>query len=316
MSRTKVAVLDDYQAVAASCADWPSLGCDVTFFDRHFAGPAEVAAVLRDYEVIVAMRERTPFGRDLLAALPDLRLLITTGMRNASIDLEAASELGVTVCGTRSPGHATAELAFALIQNLARGLTTEVESVRAGGWQVGLGRDLRDATLGVIGLGRLGSQVARLGLAFGMEVLAWSENLTDEIADEVGVTLVSQQQLLGSSDFVTIHLRLSERSRGLIGAAELSLMHSDSYLVNTSRGEIVDEAALLAAIRSGGIAGAGVDVFSEEPLPADHPFRSEPRILATPHIGYVTRPTYDIFYGDAVAGIAAWLEGSPLRVLA
>jgi len=316
MSRTNVAVLDDYQAVAASCADWPSLGCDVTFFDRHFAGPADVAAALHDYEVIVAMRERTPFGRDLLAALPNLRLLITAGMRNASIDLEAASELGVTVCGTRSPGHATAELAFALIQNLARGLTTEIESVRAGGWQVGLGRDLRDATLGVIGLGRLGSQVAGFGLVFGMEVIAWSENLTDERAETVGVQRVSQQQLLATSDFVTIHLRLSDRTRGLIGAAELGLMQPRAYLVNTARGEIVDEAALLAAIRSGAIAGAGIDVFAEEPLPADHPFRTESRILATPHIGYVTRPTYDIFYGDAVAGIAAWLEGSPLRVLA
>jgi phosphoglycerate dehydrogenase-like enzyme len=194
MSRTKVAVLDDYQAAAASCADWPSLGCDVAFFDRHFEGEADAAAALGDFDVIVAMRERTPFTRDLLNALPGLRLLITTGMRNASIDLEAASDLGITVCGTRSPGHATAELAFALIQNLARGLTTEIDSVRAGGWQVGLGRDLRDATLGVIGLGRLGSQVAGFGLAFGMEVIAWSENLTDERAEEVGVQRVSRRR--------------------------------------------------------------------------------------------------------------------------
>lgn len=316
MSRVKVAVLDDYQAVAASCADWGSLSCDVTFFDRHLGDEADVAAALRGYGVIVAMRERTPFGRELLAALPDLRLLMTTGMRNASIDLEAASEFGVTVCGTRSPGHATAELAFALIQNLARGLTTEIESVRAGGWQVGLGRDLRGATLGVIGLGRLGSQVAGFGLAFGMKVMAWSENLTDESAAKVGVQRVSRQELLASSDFVTIHLRLSDRTRGLIGSAELSLMRPDAYLINTSRGEIVDEAALLAAIRSGDIAGAGIDVFAAEPLPADHPFRTAPRILATPHIGYVTRPTYDIFYGDAVAGIAAWIEGSPRHVLA
>ena len=312
----KVAVLDDYQAVAASCADWQRLGCDVTFFDHHLGSESDVAAALHGYEVIVAMRERTPFSRRLLAALPDLRLLLTTGMRNASIDLDAASELGVTVCGTRSPGHATAELAFALIQNLARGLTTEIESVRAGGWQVGLGRDLRGATLGVIGLGRLGSQVAGLGLAFGMEVIAWSENLTAERSEEVGVQRASRRQLLASSDFVTIHLRLSDRTRGLIGAAELSLMRPDAYLIYTSRGEIVDEAALLAAIRSGDIAGAGIDVFAEEPLSVNHLFRAEPRILATPHIGYVTRPTYDVFYGDAVEGIAAWLEGSPLRVLA
>lgn len=312
---TRVAVLDDYQAVAAGCADWDLLGSEVTFFDRHLGTTPEIAAQLADFEVIVAMRERTRFDREMLTALPRLRLLVTTGMRNAAIDLEAASEQGITVCGTRSPGHATAELAFALIQMLARGLHAEIESVGTGGWQVGLGQDLRDATLGVIGLGRLGSQVASFGKAFGMDVVAWSANLTDESAAEVGVRRLSQQALLEQSDFVTIHLRLSERTRGLIGSAELAAMKPTAYLVNTSRGEIVDEDALLAAVKGGSIAGAALDVFTTEPLAPDHPFRREPRILATPHIGYVTAQTYDVFYGDAVEGIAAWATGAPIRTL-
>ncbi len=315
MAELRVAVLDDYQAVAAACADWESLGGEVSFLDGPLGDLAATAAALRDYDVIVAMRERTPFGRELLAALPRLRLLVTTGMRNAAIDLTAAAELGVTVCGTRSPGHATAELAFGLIQALARGLTTETESVRAGGWQVALGRDLRGATLGVIGLGRLGSQVAGFGLAFGMEVVAWSQNLSDERAAEVGVRRVALPDLLSAADFVTVHLRLSERTRGLIGAGELGMMRSNAFLINTSRGPIVDEQALLTAVRDGTIAGAALDVFSAEPLPPDHPLRGEPRILATPHIGYVTRETYEVFYRDAVEDVASWLAGSPVRVL-
>ncbi len=313
---TRVAVLDDYQAVAATCADWDRLGCEVSFFDHHLTDHGDIATQLGDFEVIVAMRERTPFDRAVLGTLPRLRLLVTTGMRNAAIDLEAASELGITVCGTRSPGHATAELAFALVQMLARGLRSEIESVATGGWQVGLGRDLRDATLGVIGLGRLGSQVAGFGRAFGMDVVAWSAHLTDERAAEVGVHRVSQQTLLEGSDFVTIHLRLSDRTRGLIGAGQLAAMKPSAYLINTSRGEIVDEGALLTAVQTGSIAGAALDVFAHEPLAADHPFRSEPRILATPHIGYVTEETYRVFYGDAVEDIAAWAAGSPIRTLA
>lgn len=313
MGRTRVAVLDDYQAIAASCADWDSLDCDVTFFTEHLGEEEAVAAALSGFDVIVAMRERTPFPASLLGSLGGLGLLVTTGMRNAAIDVAAATGRGITVCGTRSPGHATAELAFGLIQMLARGLHREIGSVEAGGWQAGLGRDLRGATLGVIGLGRLGSQVARFGLAFGMDVVAWSENLTDERAAEVGVRRVSKGELLESSDFVTIHLRLSDRTRGLIGAEELASMKAGSYLVNTSRGPIVDEDALLEAGRRGPIAGAAVDVFDTEPLPVDHPYRNEPRILTTPHIGYVTRETYEIFYGDAVEDIAAWLRGEPVR---
>lgn len=315
MTPTKIAVLDDYQSVAAVSADWGTLGYDVSFFDRHLDDYRQVAEQLDGFEVVVAMRERTPFDRQLLASLPGLKLLVTTGMRNAAIDIEAASELGVTVCGTRSPGHATAELAFAFVQTLARGLISEADSVATGGWQVGLGRDLRDARLGVIGLGRLGAQVARFGLAFGMDVRSWSENLTDERAQEVGVRLVSKRELLESADFVTIHLRLSDRTRGLIGPEELSVMRQDAYLINTSRGEIVDEDALVRAVRAQTIAGAALDVYSQEPLPPDHPFRAEPRIVATPHIGYVTKETYRIFFGDAVEDIAAWAAGSPVRVL-
>jgi len=311
----RVAVLDDYQCVAASCADWSRLGCEVSYFDKPLGNDSEVAAALADFDVLVAMRERTPFGRDLLASLPRLRLLVTTGMRNASIDVGAASDLGIVVCGTRSPGHATAELAFALIQMLARGLRNEIESVEAGAWQVSLGRDLRGSTLGVIGLGRLGSQVAAFGQAFGMEVIAWSENLTDERAEEVGVRRVSKQDLLESSDFVTVHLKLSDRTRGLIGASELASMKPDAYIVNTSRAPIVEEGALIAAVGSGSIAGAAVDVFGEEPLAPNHALRRDPAILTTPHIGYVTRETYEVFYSDALDDIEAWTADAPIRVL-
>lgn len=314
VSEIRVAVIDDYQSVAEGCADWESLGCDVTFIS-DLLEPRSVAQTIHGFDVIVAMRERTRFDAGVLAALPRLKLLVTTGMRNASIDLDAAAVNGVVVCGTRSPGHATAELAFGLIQALARGLIGEAESVESGGWQVGLGRDLRGSRLGVIGLGRLGSQVAHFGHAFGMDVVAWSENLTDERAAEVGVESVSKVQLLETSDFVTIHLRLSERTRALIDASDLGMMKSDAFLINTSRGEIVVEQALLDAVRTNAIAGAALDVFGEEPLPADHPMRLEPSILATPHIGYVTRETYSIFYNDAVEDIRAWLAHSPIRIL-
>lgn len=311
----RVAVLDDYQGVAESCADWSRLDCDVTFSHEHLGSASQVMAALEGFEIVVAMRERTAFDASVLAGLPDLRLLVTTGKRNAAIDLEAARQSGITVCGTRSPGHATAELAFTFVQVLARGLIPEVESVVSGGWQKAVGRDLKGATLGLLGLGRLGSQVARFGRAFGMDVIAWSENLTAERAEEVGAVLVSRTELFESSDFISIHLRLSDRTRGLVGAAELSATKPDAFLINTSRGEIVDEAALLSAVQTGLIAGAGIDVFSEEPLAADHPFRSEPKILASPHIGYVTKETYDVFYGDAVEDIEGWIAGSPIRVL-
>jgi phosphoglycerate dehydrogenase-like enzyme len=276
---------------------------------------AELESRLAGFDVVVAMRERTPFPRTLLEALPDLGLVVTTGSTNASIDVKAAQELGIVVSGTGALPHPTGELTMALILALARGIVDQVGSVREGGWQLGLGRDLLGSTLGVIGLGRLGSQVARFGHAFGMDVLAWSQNLTRERAAEVGVSPVSMDELLRRADFVTIHLRLSDRTRGLIGRDELSLMKSDAYLVNTSRGPIVEETALLDAVRSGVIAGAALDVFDQEPLPPDHPFRTEPRILATPHIGYVTRESYQVFYEGVVESIEAWRAGEPIRLL-
>lgn len=315
MSPIKVAVLDDYQRVAQSLADWSTLDAEVEFFYEPLGDEGSVSAQLSEFEVIVAMRERTPFPRAQLAALPQLRLLVTTGMRNAAIDVEAAEELGVTVCGTPSPGHATAELTFSLLLALARNLYAEISSVRSGGWQAGLGRDLRGSTLGVIGLGRLGAQVAGFGQAFGMDVASWSENLTEERAAEIGVRKVDRDTLFSASDFITIHLRLSDRTRGLIGPAELASMKPTAYLVNTSRGPIVDTDALLAAVRSGELAGAAVDVHDEEPLPVDHPIRSEPKILATPHIGYVTRETYGIFYRAVVEDILGWQGDEPVRLL-
>ncbi len=315
MTTIKIAVLDDYQGVAEHSADWGRLDAEIEFFGEHLGSRDVVEARLADFDIVVAMRERTPFPRELLESLPRLQLLVTTGMRNAAIDLEAAANAGITVCGTPSPGHATAELTFGLVLSLSRGLLDEIASVRSGGWQSGLGRDLRGATLGVIGLGRLGAQVAGFGQAFGMNVVAWSENLTAERTDEVGVGLVDRKTLFADSDFVTVHLKLSERSTGLIGAEEIALMKPTAFLVNTSRAPIVETEALLEAVRSNRIAGAAVDVFDVEPLPGDHPIRTEPRILATPHIGYVTAETYRIFYEAAVEDIEAWQEGAPTREL-
>ena len=313
--RLRIAVLDDYQQAAETLADWSVLEADIDFFPDHIADREQLLSRLSGFEVVVAMRERTPFPRQVLGGLPDLKLLVTTGLANPSIDVNAASELGIVVCGTGSLPHPTGELTMALILAMARGLVTEVDSVRDGGWQVGLGRDLLGSTLGVIGLGRLGSHVARLGLAFGMEALAWSQNLNRERASEVGVIVVSKEELLRRSDFVTIHLKLSDRTRGLIGESELALMQPEAHLINTSRGPIVDETALLEAVQNGVIAGAALDVYDEEPLPAGHPFRSEPRILATPHVGYVTRETYRVFYEGVVEAIAAWSDGEPIRLL-
>ena len=314
---TRVAILDDYQKVAERSADWSVLpkGVEVTFFHDHLDDPDRLVARLAPFEVIGIMRERTPFPGALLERLPNLRCLITTGPRNASIDVAAAQRLGVTVCGTRSSGHATAELAMALILALARGLLAETASVRAGGWQVGLGRDLAGATLGVVGLGRLGSRLARIGQAFGMTTIAWSQNLTEAAAAEHGVRRVHKADLFRHADFVSVHLQLSDRTRGLIGAAELALMRRDACLVNTSRGPIVDEDALVGALEAGRIAGAALDVYDREPLPPDHRLRRIPNLLLTPHIGYVTREAYKVFYADTVEDIAAFLAGRPQRVI-
>jgi phosphoglycerate dehydrogenase-like enzyme len=311
----RIAVLDDYQEVAASYANWNALNAEVKFFSDHLAEEPAVADRLAGFDVVVAMRERTPFRRSLLDVLPNLRLLVTTGMRNASIDLDAASERGITVSGTTSPGGGTAELSFGLMIALARNLVAEVRSVKEGGWQLGVGRDLSGSTLGVIGLGRLGSRMAKFGAAFEMEVVAWSQNLTEELASEAGARLVSKERLLSDSDFISIHLRLSDRTRGLIGRAELERMKPTAYLINTSRGEIVDGSSLIDALDAGTLAGAGLDVFDVEPLPPADPLRRHPRIVTTPHIGYVTDDTYRVFFEEAVEDIATWQAGAPVRVL-
>ncbi|MFJ6608495.1 D-2-hydroxyacid dehydrogenase family protein [Streptomyces lydicus] len=315
----RCAVLDDYQGVALSTADWSPLAdaVDVRTLRQPFRSEDEVVAAIGDCEIVVAMRERTPFPASLLARLPRLRLLITSGMRNAAIDLDAAARHGVTVCGTASNTEPPVELTWALILGLARDVVTENTALRAGGpWQSTLGADLHGRTLGLLGLGKIGTRVARIGLAFGMDVVAWSRNLTPERAAEAGVrATATKEELLESSDFVSVHLVLGERTRGLLGAAELRRMRPTSYLINTSRAAIVDQSALLQALRENWIAGAGLDVFEQEPLPADHPLRTLPNVLALPHLGYVTRRNYEGYFQQAVEDITAFLAGAPIRQL-
>ncbi|MDX3384675.1 D-2-hydroxyacid dehydrogenase family protein [Streptomyces niveiscabiei] len=315
----RCAVLDDYQDVALASADWSPLAgqVDVRTLRENITDQDSLARELADCEIVVAMRERTPFDAALLKRLPKLRLLVTTGMRNASIDLTAAAGQGVTVCGTASGATPPAELTWALLLGLARHLTTEARALRENGpWQSTLGQDLAGRTLGLLGLGRLGSQVARVATAFGMDVLAWSQNLTAQRAADAGVRLAaSKEDLLTRSDFVSIHLVLSDRTRGLLGEPELRAMRPHAYLINTSRAAIVDRDALVRALREHWIAGAGLDVFETEPLPADDPLRTLPNVLATPHLGYVTERNYRTFYGEAVEDIAAFLAGTPVRVL-
>jgi len=288
---------------------------DVVEFRDHLADEDAVAERLRDFDVVVAMRERTEFRRSLIERLPNLRLLVTTGRRNKSIDVEAANELGIPVCGTGILPNGTAELTWGLILAVARHIPQEDASLRAGGWQETVGTDLAGARLGVLGLGNQGSQVARVGLAFDMDVVAWSENLTEERAAEVGARRVDKDELFATSDVVTIHTLLSKRTRGLVGADDLGRMKPTAILINTSRGPIVDQQALLDALHQGRIAGAGLDVFDQEPLPADHPLRTAPRTVLTPHLGYVTEKTYEVFYREAVEDVAAWIAGEPIRVL-
>lgn len=313
----RIAILDDYQRVALSSADWASLGAaDVVPFHGHIAETADLVAELRPFDVVVAMRERTPFTAERLRLLPNLRLLVTTGMRNASIDLTAAAAAGVTVCGTGGSGGATPELTWALILSLVRHVPDEDRRMRAGGWQQTIGFGLDGRTLGVVGLGNIGRRVAAIGQAFGMEVLAWSQHLSAAAAAEAGVAAVSKDELFTESDVITVHYKLSERSVGLVGARELGLMKPTAFIVNTSRGPIVDSDALLAALGSGAIAGAGLDVYDEEPLPGGHPLRTAPRTVLTPHLGYVTDDGYRKFYEDAVEDVAAFAAGRPVRVLA
>lgn len=317
--RLRCAVLDDFQQAATELADWSPLAdaVEVVTFDTHFTGEDALAAALADVDIVVTLRERVPFPGSLIARLPRLKLLIASGMRNTVIDYAAAEAHGVTVCGTASSSTPPVELTWALLLGLARGIVTENDALREGGpWQSTVGADLHGSRLGLLGLGKIGSRVAQIGRAFGMEVTAWSQNLTKERADEVGAELApSLHDLLATSDFVSIHLALGDRTRGLLGPAELALLKPTAYLINTSRAAIVDQDALLATLHEGRIAGAGVDVFDTEPLPAGHPLRTAPRLLATPHLGYVSRANYATYYGQAVENIQAYLAGSPVRQL-
>ena len=306
----KIAILDDYQNVALKMADWSALSgrAEITVFNDHLADPSALVERLLPFDIVCVMRERTPLPREVLQHLPRLKLVASTGSRNASIDTGAAKELGITVTATRYRSSPTIELTWALILASLRGVVHENNSIRNGGWQKSVGQDLSGKILGVVGLGNIGGQVARIGLAFGMKIIAWSQNMTPEIAEAAGAKLVSKDELFRQADVVTIHLILSGRTKGLVGAAELGLMKPSSRLINTSRGPIVDEPSLIKALRSHAIAGAAIDVFEEEPLPAQHPFRSMDNVLATPHIGYVSESLYRTFYGDSLANITAWLD--------
>jgi phosphoglycerate dehydrogenase-like enzyme len=309
--RFRIAVLDDYQNVALSLADWSVLDAraTVTVFNDHLADSDAVVERLQPFDIVCVMRERTPMTGAIIERLPKLRLIASTAMRNASIDLKAAEERGVQVVHTGYASAPTIELTWALILGSARNLVAEHASLRGGGWQRTVGDDMAGRTLGILGLGNIGGAVARVGAAFGMKVIGWSQNLTAERAAEVGATLVSKKELFQEADVVSIHLVLSGRTRGLVGAPELALMKPTARLINTSRGPIVVEADLVAALKDKKIAGAAIDVFDQEPLPLEHPFRALPNLLATPHIGYVSRGLYERFYQDTVANIRRWLDG-------
>jgi phosphoglycerate dehydrogenase-like enzyme len=312
-----VTVLDDYQAVALASADWSEVQAvhTVEVITEHVADESALVRRLAHSEIVVAMRERTPFTPDVLAKLPALRLLVTTGMVNASIDLDAAARQGIVVCGARGSGNSMPELTIGMMIALTRNFAQEDATIRAGGWQHTIGPGLSGATLGVIGLGRLGVPVATLAQAFGMTVIAWSPNLTQARAEPHGVRAVDKCELLSTADVISIHMPMSDASRGLIDGADLALMKPSAYLINTSRGPIVDEAALIDALRAGRIAGAGLDVYDVEPLPVDHPLRSSRNTLLLPHIGYVTSDNYRSFYRDVVEDIVAFTAGTPVRVL-
>jgi phosphoglycerate dehydrogenase-like enzyme len=325
----RVAILDDYQQVALASADWSAVRerAEITVFTEHIARTEALVRELEPFNAVVAMRERTAFDADRLGRLPNLRLLVTTGMGNAAIDLTAAGERGITVCGTGGSATATAELTWGLILALARHIPEEDQRLKmagraggaaisaAGGWQRTVGTGLAGRRLGVIGLGNQGRRVAKIGRAFRMELVAWSQNLDPERAEKAHAKAVSKEELFSTSDVVTIHYKLGPRSVGLVGAPELALMKPSAFLVNTSRGPIVDSAALLAALRSGSIAGAALDVFDIEPLPLSDPLRTAPNVILTPHLGYVTDDSYQVFYAEAAEDIVAWANGTPVRVL-
>lgn len=314
----RAAILDDYQNVAMGFADWSPVAknVEINVFNKPFSSQEEAIKALQGFAVVVGMRERTPFPRKVIEALPDLKLLITTGARNNSFDVKACAERGITVCGTGAVGSPTTGIAFGLMLELTRRIGFENARLKAGApWQVTIGRDLEGLTLGIVGLGKLGQRSAAVGRAFGMKTIAWSQNLTDEKAKAAGAEYVSKEDLFRNADFVTIHLVLSDLSRGLVGAKELGLMKKSSYLINTSRGPIVDEKALIAALQAKSIAGAGLDVFDIEPLPLDHPFRQMENVVITPHLGYVSEQNYRKYFPDIVEDIRAWLDGKPVRVI-
>ncbi|MDQ1484537.1 MAG: hypothetical protein QOJ62_230 [Actinomycetota bacterium] len=313
----RILILDDYQDVARQLGPWHDLDTlDVELDVRtEHLDDVRLRVALREADIVVAMRERTPFPREVLAAAPNLKLLVTTGMANAAIDLDACADLGIEVRGTGGLRTSTAELTWGLIIALARHITTEDRQVRQGGWQHTLGLELAGARLGVVGLGNLGAEVARIGLAFGMDVVAWSQHLQADRAAEIGVRAMAKDQLFSTSDVVSLHLKLSDRTRGIVGAREFALMRPTAYLVNTSRGPLVDERALVEALRTGLIAGAGLDVYDVEPLPPDHPLRTLPNTVLTPHIGYATTATYAGWWEQVVEDIASWARGEAVRVL-
>jgi phosphoglycerate dehydrogenase-like enzyme len=313
----RLSILDDYQRVALDCADWAAVQAeyDIDVVAEHLASADDLVERIGGSEVVVAMRERTPFPAPLFERLPALRLLVTTGMKNAAIDVAAARARGVTVCGTGNTGNAVPEITLGMMIALGRNFAAEDASMRRGGWQHTVGTGLSGTTLGVVGLGRLGIPVARLAQAFGMRVTAWSPHLNAERAAEHGVVAVDKATLFAESDWITIHMPLSDRSRGLVGADDLARMKPGAFLVNTSRGPIVDEAALIEVLRAGRIGGAALDVYDTEPLPAHHPLRSMPNTLLLPHIGYVTRDVYRAWFGEVVEDVLAWRAGAPVRVL-
>ena len=312
----KIALLDDWQENAHEFADWARVQKDYQLDIYHdtIEGDALIQR-LQAYDVLCLMRERTLFSADVINALPNLKAIITSGLRNAAIDLDACKKRGIVVSGTASPGHATAELAMILIGAMARQIIPSANSMTQGGWQVGTGRDLRGATLGILGLGRLGGQVAALGQAFGMQVQAWSQNLTPERTAEQGVTYKDKKAFFATSDFISIHLKLSERVTGLVGAEALAWMKPDACIVNTSRGPIIDEAALIAALNTGKLGGAALDVYYREPLQKNDPLRTTPNLILTPHIGYVTSETMRVFYSETLESLEAYLSGTPIRLL-
>ncbi|MGA8613240.1 MAG: D-2-hydroxyacid dehydrogenase family protein [Xanthobacteraceae bacterium] len=314
----RCAILDDYQNVTLKIGDWSKVkgDVDIKVFNAHLGGPDKVIAALQDFAIVIAMRERTGFPKQVIEALPNLKLLITTGARNASIDVETAKARGVTVCGTGSFGSPTSGIAIGLMLELTRHIGYENARLHAGAaWQTTIGPDLEGMTLGVLGLGKLGTRTANIAKAFGMKVIAWSQNLTPEKSQEVGVGYVSKDDLFRQADFITIHVVLSPRSRGLVGAKEFGLMKPSAFIINTSRGPIIDEAAMLAALREKKIAGAGLDVFDIEPLPVDHPLRKMDNVVLTPHLGYVSEQNYKHYFAGVVEDIRGFLDGKPVRAM-